>query len=254
MLFLTTCSIWSQTEWPVAIADNSFLLEEAYNQEFRVVQHISNFMYSNKTKDWEYAFSQEWPVWGQAHQLSYTIPYSFIDQRSTKGVGDIAINYRYQALTEEKGLAFSPRISVIIPSGNEDKNLGNGRTGYQLNLPASKRLDRNWVMHFNAGAGATPGMKVGTGKKTLWDFTIAGSLIWLLHPNFNVMTELIHIESDEIVSDKVKRSGTTILNPGLRYAYNAGSLQIVPGFSIPIQLNDKKETQMFFYLSFEHPF
>jgi hypothetical protein len=32
------------------IQDNSFLVEEAYNQEFGVVQHISNFVYLADSK------------------------------------------------------------------------------------------------------------------------------------------------------------------------------------------------------------
>ena len=59
---------------PKKIQDNSFLLEEAYNQEDGVIQHIQMFQYLKKSKDWFYTFTQEWPVPKQAHQLSYTIP------------------------------------------------------------------------------------------------------------------------------------------------------------------------------------
>jgi len=34
------------------IQDNSFLVEEAYNQNFGVVQHISSFTRSFESKDW----------------------------------------------------------------------------------------------------------------------------------------------------------------------------------------------------------
>jgi hypothetical protein len=44
------------------IEDNSFLVEEAYNQEFGVVQHIQNFQRYWNSKDWIYTFTQEWPV------------------------------------------------------------------------------------------------------------------------------------------------------------------------------------------------
>ena len=56
------------------IQDNSFLIEEAYNQEPGVVQHINTFMYLKKSKSWIYTFTQEWPVPKETHQLSYTIP------------------------------------------------------------------------------------------------------------------------------------------------------------------------------------
>ena len=53
-----------------AIADNSFLIEEAYNQEAGVVQHISAWQRSLRTAAWAYTFTQEWPVGSQTHQLS----------------------------------------------------------------------------------------------------------------------------------------------------------------------------------------
>src|SRR6266566_8506226 len=56
------------------IQDNSFLVEEAYNQNFGVVQHISSFTRFWNSKDWNYTFTQEWPVpRDPRHQLSYTL-------------------------------------------------------------------------------------------------------------------------------------------------------------------------------------
>src|ERR1700694_558365 len=77
-----------------AIQDNSFLLEEAYNQESGVVQHISSFIRSS-SGNWTYSFTQEWPLGGIRHQLSYTIPIQHAYPTGT-GLGDIALNYRYQ--------------------------------------------------------------------------------------------------------------------------------------------------------------
>ncbi|HWP83737.1 MAG TPA: hypothetical protein VNN17_00975, partial [Terriglobia bacterium] len=78
------------------IQDNSFLIEEAYNQEPRVIQHISFFTYAPESESWLYNFTQEWPAPGDArHQLSYTIP---VARSGGAGVGDLALNYRYQLL------------------------------------------------------------------------------------------------------------------------------------------------------------
>src|SRR5947207_12032333 len=66
------------------IMDNSFLIEEAYNQEAGVVQHIFNGLYSFNRftgvgeKRADLSFTQEWPVYGQTHQFSYTIPYGAV--------------------------------------------------------------------------------------------------------------------------------------------------------------------------------
>ena len=60
------------------IQDNSFLVEEAYNQEPGVVQHIFNLpiLFAGHEKDISPSFTQEWPIFSQTHQFSYTIPYT----------------------------------------------------------------------------------------------------------------------------------------------------------------------------------
>ena len=79
-----------------AIADNSFLIEEAYNQEPGIVQHISTCMGFRKPQsDMACTFTQEWPVPNMKHQFSYTIPYSSLNANQFHGVGDVILNYRY---------------------------------------------------------------------------------------------------------------------------------------------------------------
>jgi len=78
------------------IADNSFLIEEAYNQERGVVQHISAWQRALRSTAWAFTFTQEWPLVTQTHQLSYTIPLQRTARPSTTGLGDAALNYRYQ--------------------------------------------------------------------------------------------------------------------------------------------------------------
>src|SRR5688500_8196222 len=62
------------------IEDNSFLVEEAYNQERGVVQHINTFSRATGATGWMYTFTQEWPLAGQKHQLSYTVPLARNDE------------------------------------------------------------------------------------------------------------------------------------------------------------------------------
>src|SRR5258708_15483346 len=81
------------------IQDNSFLVEEAYNQNDGVVQHISGFTRFWNSKDWLYTFTQEWPVPGdERHQLSYTLArqHAGAFAGSGNGFGDLLFNYRYQ--------------------------------------------------------------------------------------------------------------------------------------------------------------
>ncbi len=60
-----------QAAEPFAITDNSFLVEEAFNQEPGIFQNIANAVFVNG--NWVFTFTQEWPVVTQAHQFSYTL-------------------------------------------------------------------------------------------------------------------------------------------------------------------------------------
>ena len=63
----------AKSDEPTVIQDNSFLMEEAYNQEAGVIQHISFFTRMSQNRSWLYSFTQEWPMTGQKNQFSYTI-------------------------------------------------------------------------------------------------------------------------------------------------------------------------------------
>src|SRR5262249_2638888 len=121
------------------ISDNSFLVEEAYNQEPGVVQHINAWQRSLRTAAWAYTFTQEWPVGTRAHQLSYTIPLQRTAQPSATGFGDAALNYRYQLRSAER-VSIAPRLSLIVPTGSSARGLGTGHVGAQLNVPLSVML------------------------------------------------------------------------------------------------------------------
>jgi hypothetical protein len=58
---------------PKPIKDNSLLIEEAYNQEFGVVQHINTFTRDFSSHSWIYTFTQGWPVPDIKHQVSYIL-------------------------------------------------------------------------------------------------------------------------------------------------------------------------------------
>ncbi len=133
------------------IMDNSFLLEEAYNQEPGVIQHIQTFQYLEKSENWEYSFTQEWPVPGQRHRLSYTIPVSYLnDPVKETDIGDVALNYRYQLLFQE-AMAIAPRFSTLLPTGDYKEGFGSGAIGYQVNIPLSLELSGKLVNHWNMG-------------------------------------------------------------------------------------------------------
>lgn len=244
-----------------SIQDNSFLVEEAYNQERGVVQHINTFSYFIQSRDWSYTFTQEWPVRGQRHQFSYTAvsvrPGGFASHGA--GIGDALLNYRYQAIgSGETRVAFSPRISVIVPSGDSTLGRGYGGAGLQTNLPVSLVVHPKIVTHWNAGSTFVPHARNTAGDRAAaWAYSGGQSVIWLARPRFNVMFETYY-QSAQTVSAPAQTtwSRALFLSPGIRWSYNfSNGLQIVPGFAVPVSAGPSAgEKGLFFYLSFEHPF
>jgi hypothetical protein len=244
-------------EEPKKIQDNSFLLEEAYNQEAGVVQHIQTFMYLKKSQSWAYTFTQEWPVPKETHQLSYSIPVLHVsDPENTSGIGDIVLNYRYQAVSKDH-IAVSPRFSVILPTGDYKKGHGTGSVGFQTTIPLSVELSDRFVTHWNVGATYTPGSRESGGAKAdTTAFNYGVSLIYLATENFNLMLEAAGTSGEAVQPDGSRqRADTFFINPGVRCAINfASGLQIVPGFSMPIGIGASAgEFGGLAYLSFEHP-
>src|SRR3989475_1505092 len=123
---------------PPSISDNSFLIEEAYNQEPGVVQHISAFQLFRGADSWAYSFTQEWPLFSRTHQLSFTLPIQRMHNGSSAatGLGDVAVNYRYQLAGAER-LSIAPRLSLLLPTGRAKADLGAGALGVQGNMPGS---------------------------------------------------------------------------------------------------------------------
>jgi outer membrane putative beta-barrel porin/alpha-amylase len=170
------------------IQDNSFFIEEAYNQEPGVVQHIFNLPidFTNGSREIAPSFTQEWPVFSQTHQFSYTIPYIFTEDDN--GMEDMRLNYRLQALTEDEYTpAFAPRLSLVLPTGDRDKGFGAGVVGYETNLPFSKIVSDRWTLHFNAGMSVFPNVR----DHHLTNYNLGASAIYAVSRDFNLMLETV---------------------------------------------------------------
>jgi hypothetical protein len=193
------------------------------------------------------------------HQLSYTLPVSGGSAAGGRGIGDVALNYRYQWIGNgDTKLAVAPRLSLIVPTGSVDEGRGTGAMGFQLNLPMSTVLSPRWVAHWNAGATYTPAAEDAAGEKAdVTSYNLGQSFIWQPSGVFNVMLET----SWSSERTKAAHGGTVtedslLVSPGIRWAYNFPSgLQIVPGLAFPIGIGPSDgDKAVFLYLSFEHPF
>jgi hypothetical protein len=246
---------------PFEIVDNSFLVEEAFNQEPGIFQNIFGLL-RTRTREWAAAFTQEWPVTSVRHQLSYVL---VIDaDGGSAHFGDIAVNYRYQLRGAESGVALSPRVSLLLrPDG--DAGLDFGAVGLQFNLPASKQVG-DFFFHGNAGLTLYPSVESSVfpaplelqapKSVALLDPFVAGSVIVRVRPMFNLMLEGVLVSTEAIVArGETDRTQSFTLSPGARFGWNIGAQQLVLGVALPITREDSETaTSAFAYASWELPF
>jgi hypothetical protein len=239
-LSLLGTPVWAQAQTKWEILDNSFLVEEAFNQESGVVQNILTWVRA-RDGTWGVGFTQEWPAPDTTHQLSYSL--LFANSGEATGVGDVLLNYRFQ-LREETGNwpALSPRVSLILPTGRESDGLGAGGAGLDVNLPASKQLG-DFYVHANAGYTWLPKVpRTHDVASGVW--RVAASGIWRAAPMLNLMLEGL-VQVGELVT----------VSPGVRRGWNFGERQIVIGLAAPVTLADgRTTTALLAYLSYELPF
>ena len=244
------------------IQDNSFLVEEAYNQEHGVVQHISTFSRMWNSKDWSYSFTQEWPsVRNWRHQFSYTFigMHAGAFNGTGAGLGDTVLNYRYQVTgSGDSRFAFAPRMSVLFPTGDATAGRGSGGAGIQANLPVSIVIHRRLVSHWNAGSTFVPrAQSAGHLRASSVGYTVSQSFIFLANPRLNFLLETSVSNFQSVVGQgRTEWTKLRYISPGIRWAFNFKSgLQIVPGVAVPIGFGPSAgEKGLFLYLSFEHPF
>jgi len=248
--------------WPEAIQDNSFLIEEAYNQEPGVVQWIFGFQYVRGSRNWQNTFTSEWPVPDERNQLSVTVPFSTKpNDGGADGVGDVLLNYRRQLLGgSERGWWFAPRLSAVLPTGDWRGGTGNGAWGAQVNLPWSRRLSADFAAHLNVGGTWIPRARfvddAGRPFRAESSNVSAGaSLIWHTTPVFNLLLEVVGVRVRTPIAPGVTEStNQLIVSPGMRRAFNFKSGQLVLGAALPIgATKDSPDPGVFLYVSWEAP-
>lgn len=250
-----------------AFEDNSFLLEEAFNQPMGVIQHVSSFSWNNvKQGNFSFNFTQEIPITDLKHQFSYSLNYSLMEpadgSKAKNGFGDMYISYRPSLMDENQWMMLAPRITLILPTGNSSQGLGQGGWGGQLNVAITKRLSRQLITHYNFGTTFihnadyyqdTPAEPVLTYQRNLYHKNAGIGFIWIAQRKCHVMLEYL---SD--FTQNIKHNGGIItqhqgtISPGLRYCIDTGKMQIVPGIAAPLRVtNHAVDIGVFLYLSIE---
>jgi hypothetical protein len=65
------------------------------------------------------------------------------------GVADISLEMKWR-FYENDGLSIGIKPGVTLPTGNEEKGLGNGKESYKILLITTKKMDL-WAFHLNLG-------------------------------------------------------------------------------------------------------
>ena len=237
---------------PWEITDNSFLVEEAFNQEAGIFQNIFG-IYGPGDGSWVSAFTQEWPFRAQTHQLSYTV--AFAQTEATSGIADALVHYRFQLWDESaRRPAFSPRVSLVLPTGSVRRGLGDGSPGWEVNMPFSKQV-RDFYFHWNAGFTHLPNAEVDATQHNLFRPRVGASAIWRARPMFNVMFESVFEWPEEVAGATTERGRATILLPGFRGGWSVGDAQAIVGVGVPVTFaDDVTDAGVFGYFSYELPF
>jgi hypothetical protein len=250
------------------LEDNSFLIEEAFNQKMGVIQHTSSLVLDKiHYETAQLSFTQEIPITNKTHQLSYSLCYSMhpqviIDHGQTNGFGDLSISYRPLLLDENDWLMMIPRFTLILPTGNSSHGLGAGGVGVQFNMALTRRISKKLVTHYNFGATqyfnynhyVTSNDKPTLNyEKNLLFGNVGASVIWHASNRFNIMAEWVS-KFEKKISDEgvIVSTNYHLINPGVRYAFEVGHMQIVPGIGVPFNIgsNDLRPG-VFFYISVE---
>lgn len=260
---------------PEHMRDNALLVEEAFNQEKGEVQHIFNWINQwdrargLRTRDFLFNYTMELPLGSQKHQFSFTTQFLTAFERPDGGpsvqqgdIGDTFLNYRYQLLADDSFLWCAPRVSLILPSGDERLGLGTGQVGYQFNLPISRYGER-FDFHFNAGTTYTPrvSLPLAAGgmspRRDLQGYNLGASAYWKPETYLHFFVEALILWNEGI--DEVgfsDRSTQVIVNPGFRWAVTqTEAVEWVLGVAVPIGLTrDTPDIGVFAYMSIEFPF
>jgi hypothetical protein len=242
------------------LQSNGLLVETAYHQEAGEVQHAVSVSRSSKD-GWASVVSQEWPVFGEKHQVTFSLPAEVFLKRpdGIRGVGDLTLEYSYFLVGDNKSkITVSPGVGFSIPTGSVAKGLGAGGAGVSVKLPISVMLSKRFASNSNVELGYVSRAKNAEGDRfRLWNYEVGQSFVWFVRPKFNVLVEAIWDRSKAANRDSFREIENEIfVSPGVRWAHVFhNGLSIIPGVATPLGLGPSRgDHRIFFYLAIEHPF
>lgn len=106
-----------------------------------------------KTDSWEAKIAVTYGLFDPV-DLVLEVPYNWISTKNGEtlrqdGIADLLVALKWRFF-EHGGLSFAVKPAVTIPTGNEEKGLGDGRAAYGVGLIATYARDP-WAFHLNLG-------------------------------------------------------------------------------------------------------
>ena len=159
-----------------ALIFEQFVGEKIYIQDqgelYAIVE--AAFEKSNHEHEFELAAELSFGV-TERMQLVAELPFVFIDPEEGskhEGLGDITLGIQYN-FKQEPDFAFGVRSGFVIPSGNENKDLGDGHFVWEPNLLGALRVGQGEIY---AAVGGE--IRTGNSDPDAFTYTISGAYPW----------------------------------------------------------------------------
>lgn len=241
------------------LQSNELLVETPYLQERGEVEH-SFSMRRTRNENWVSTFRQEWPLFSNKHQLSFSIPaQTGRNEAAQRGFGDVEVEYQYQLIgSNESRLTIAPGVGVSFPTGSLAKELGAGAPGFALSLPVGFMLTPALGLNTHLETGIFRHTR-NSAQEPLhqYEFAAGQSLVWYVRPKLNALLEAKWERSVIREGENPRQHEDELfVAPGIRWAHILNNrFVIIPGISVPLGVGPSRgDRGIMFSFAVEHPF
>lgn len=117
--------------------------------------------------------------WTERVDIALSIPHQRVNATNAdrvEGVGDTGIEMKWRFL-EKDGVSIALKPQVLLPTGSERRELGNGKVSYGAIAVAAYEADQFMLL---ANAGYTYNNNVADARKDLW--SVSAAAVWKMNP------------------------------------------------------------------------
>lgn len=191
------------------LQSNALLVETAYHQDEGELQHSFSFARGNRG-NWSFNFTEEIPLGGEKHQLSFSLPAQMVRDGADgiRGFGDTKFEYSYFLYgSNSSRITIAPGFGLTIPTGNSRKELGAGASGVSFKIPVSVMLSKRCASNSTFETTFTKSARNHEGERAyVTDFEIGQSIVWFAKPNLNFLIEAVWERNQEVIGDGLRKA------------------------------------------------